>query len=207
MAQRNDILERPSSSLAEAPARASRIRILFLVPLFVFAALALLFLVRLYAGDPSRVPSALIGRPVPAFTLEPLPGLSHAGQPVPGLSDADLKGRVTVVNVWASWCVPCRQEHPALVELAKNPTVRVVGINYKDNPENARRFLGSLGNPFAAIGIDPNGRAAIDWGVYGVPETFVVGPDGTIRHKHIGPLQPEQMPAFLNQVRAAGRPS
>jgi cytochrome c biogenesis protein CcmG/thiol:disulfide interchange protein DsbE len=207
MAQRNDILAGSASSPAEAPARASRIRILFLVPLFVFAALALLFLVRLYAGDPSQVPSALIGRPVPAFTLEPLPGLSQAGQPVPGLSDADLKGRVTVVNVWASWCVPCRQEHPALVELAKNPAIRVVGINYKDNPENARRFLGSLGNPFAAVGIDPNGRAAIDWGVYGVPETFVIGPDGTIRHKHIGPLQPEQMPAFLNQVRAAGRPS
>jgi cytochrome c biogenesis protein CcmG/thiol:disulfide interchange protein DsbE len=207
MAEGNDILEGPASPPAEAPARASHMRILFLVPLFVFAALALLFLVRLYAGDPSRVPSALIGRPVPAFALEPLPGLSHAGQPVPGLSDADLKGRVTVVNVWASWCVPCRQEHPALVELAKNPAIRVVGINYKDNPENARRFLGSLGNPFAAVGIDPNGRAAIDWGVYGVPETFVIGPDGTIRHKHIGPLQPEQMPAFLNQVRAAGRPS
>jgi len=207
MAERNDILEGPVSSPAEAPARPSRMRVLYLVPLFVFAALALLFVVRLYAGDPSRVPSALIGRPVPAFTLEPLPGLSHAGQQVPGLSDADFKGRVTVVNVWASWCVPCRQEHPALIELAKNPAIRVVGINYKDNPENARRFLGSLGNPFAAVGIDPNGRAAIDWGVYGVPETFVVGPDGTIRHKHIGPLQPEQMPAFLNQVRAAGRPS
>jgi cytochrome c biogenesis protein CcmG, thiol:disulfide interchange protein DsbE len=206
MAQRNDILAGSASSPAEAPARASRMRILYLVPLFVFAALALLFLVRLYAGDPSQVPSALIGRPVPAFTLEPLPGLSQAGQPVPGLSDADLKGRVTVVNVWASWCVPCRQEHPALVELAKNPAVRVVGINYKDNPENARRFLGSLGNPFAAVGIDPNGRAAIDWGVYGVPETFVVGPDGTIRHKHIGPLRPEQMRAFLDQVRGAARP-
>ena len=83
--------------------------------------------------------------------------------------------------------------------------MRVVGINYKDNPENARRFLGSLGNPFAAVGVDPNGRAAIDWGVYGVPETFVVGPDGTIRHKHVGPLLPEQMAAFLEKVRAAGR--
>jgi cytochrome c biogenesis protein CcmG, thiol:disulfide interchange protein DsbE len=205
MAERNDVLDIPASSPAAAPDEASRLRILYLVPLFVFVALAVLFLIRLYAGDPSRVPSALIGRPVPAFTLEPLPGLAQAGQPVPGLSDADLKGRVTVVNVWASWCVPCRQEHPALVELAKNPAVRVVGINYKDNPENARRFLGTLGNPFAAIGIDPNGRAAIDWGVYGVPETFVVGPDGTIRHKHIGPLQPEQMPAFLDKVRAAAK--
>ena len=207
MARRNDILAGPASSPAEAPARASRIRILFLVPLFVFAALALLFLVRLYAGDPSRVPSALIGRPVPAFTLEPLPGLSHAGEPVPGLSDADLKGRVTVVNVWASWCVPCRQEHPALVELAKNPAVRVVGINYKDNPENARRFLGSLGNPFAAIGIDPNGRAAIDWGVYGVPETFVIGPDGTIRHKQIGPLTAEEFGQFKQALHSIDKAS
>jgi cytochrome c biogenesis protein CcmG/thiol:disulfide interchange protein DsbE len=180
-----------------------RLRLLYLLPVLVFAALALLFLFRLYGGDPSRVPSALIGRPVPAFTLEPLPGLTEAGQPVPGLSDADLKGRVTVVNVWASWCAPCRQEHPALIELAKNPAIRLVGINYKDNPENARRFLGSLGNPFAAIGADTSGRAAIDWGVYGVPETFVVGPDGTIRYKHIGPLLPEQMPAFMDKVRAA----
>jgi cytochrome c biogenesis protein CcmG/thiol:disulfide interchange protein DsbE len=180
-----------------------RLRFLYVLPLLVFTGLALLFLVRLFAGDPSRVPSALIGRPVPAFTLEPVPGLTEVGAPVPGLSDVDLKGRVTVVNVWASWCVPCRQEHPALMELAKNPAVRVVGINYKDNPDNARRFLRDLGNPFAAIGADSSGRAAIDWGVYGVPETFVVGPDGTIRHKHIGPLQPGQMRAFMDAVRAA----
>ena len=121
---------------------------------------------------------------------------------MPGLSGDDLKGGVTVVNVWASWCAPCRQEHPLLMDLAKNPAVRVVGINYKDNPENARRFLGALGNPFAAVGGDPSGRAAIDWGVYGVPETFVVGPDGAIRHKHIGPLTPEAMPAFMDKVRA-----
>jgi cytochrome c biogenesis protein CcmG, thiol:disulfide interchange protein DsbE len=183
-----------------------RRRLLYLVPLIVFAVLAVLFLVRLFAGDPSRVPSALIGKPVPAFALEPLPGLTEGGQPVPGLSDADLKGRVTVVNVWASWCAPCRQEHPALIDLAKDPSVRVVGINYKDNPENARRFLGSLGNPFAAVGVDPSGRAAIDWGVYGVPETFVIGPNGTIRHKHIGPLTPATMPGFLAKLKAAQRP-
>ena len=180
-------------------------RLLYLLPVLVFTALALLFLIRLFSGDPSRVPSALIGRPVPAFALEPLPGLAQAGQPVPGLSDADLKGRVTVVNVWASWCGPCRQEHPMLIALARNPSIRVVGINYKDNPENARRFLGALGNPFAAVGVDGNGRAAIDWGVYGVPETFVIGPDGTIRHKHIGPLAPAQMSEFLEKVRAAAR--
>jgi cytochrome c biogenesis protein CcmG, thiol:disulfide interchange protein DsbE len=182
-----------------------RFRLLHLLPVLVFTGLALLFLIRLYAGDPSRVPSALIGRPAPVFVLEPLPGLTQAGQPVPGLSDADLKGRVTVINVWASWCGPCRQEHPTLVELAKNPAIRLVGINYKDNPENARRFLGALGNPFAAVGVDPAGRAAIDWGVYGVPETFVVGPDGTIRHKHIGPLLPPHMAGFLAKIDAARR--
>jgi cytochrome c biogenesis protein CcmG/thiol:disulfide interchange protein DsbE len=183
---------------AVAPRRS---RLLYLLPALVFLALAILFFVQLFAGDPSRVPSALIGRPVPAFALAPLEGLHADGKPVPGLSSEDLKGRVTVVNVWASWCAPCRQEHPLLVELAKDPSIRVVGINYKDNPENARRFLGALGNPFAAVGTDPNGRAAIDWGVYGVPETFVIGPDGRIRHKHIGPLTAEAMAGFKAHLR------
>ena len=182
-----------------------RSRLVFLLPVLVFAALALLFLVRLYSGDPSQVPSALIGRPVPAFALEPLEGLQAQGQPVPGLASEDLKGRVSVVNVWASWCGPCREEHPLLMELARDPSIRVVGINYKDNPENARRFLGNFGNPFAAVGTDPSGRAAIDWGVYGVPETFVIGPDGTIRHKHIGPLTPAAMAGFRAALRQAAR--
>jgi cytochrome c biogenesis protein CcmG, thiol:disulfide interchange protein DsbE len=188
--------------MAEIAARRSS-RLVFLLPALVFAGLALLFLVRLQTGDPSRVPSALIGRPVPAFALKPLEGLTAQGQPVPGLSAEDLKGRVTVVNVWASWCGPCREEHPFLVELARDPSIRVVGINYKDNPENARRFLGALGNPFSAVGVDPNGRTAIDWGVYGVPETFVIGPDGTIRHKQIGPLTQEAMPGFRSALRQA----
>ena len=115
---------------------------------------------------------------------------------------ASLRGPL-IVNVWASWCAPCRQEHPLLMALAKDPAIRLVGINYKDNPENARRFLGALGNPFAAVGADPNGRAAIDWGVYGVPETFVIGPDGTIRHKQIGPLTPEAMAGFKAMLRGA----
>ncbi|MFL5202869.1 MAG: DsbE family thiol:disulfide interchange protein, partial [Microvirga sp.] len=102
--------------------------------------------------------------------------------------------------VWASWCAPCRQEHPLLVELARDPSIRVVGINQRDNPDNARRFLGALGNPYSAVGVDPNGRASIDWGVYGVPETFIVGPDGTIRHKHIGPLTPENFSAFKERL-------
>jgi cytochrome c biogenesis protein CcmG, thiol:disulfide interchange protein DsbE len=184
-----------------------RVRLLHVLPALVFLALAVLFLIRLYSGDPSRVPSALIGRPVPSFALEPLPGLARDGAPLPGLASEDLKGgKITVVNVWASWCAPCRQEHPVLMELAKDPSIRVVGINYKDTPENARRFLGAFGNPFSAVGVDPNGRAAIDWGVYGVPETFVVGPDGAIRHKHMGPITPDQFGRFRQELRKAGAP-
>jgi cytochrome c biogenesis protein CcmG, thiol:disulfide interchange protein DsbE len=183
-----------------------RLRLLFLLPIVVFAGLALVFLVRLFGGDPSKVPSALIGRPAPAFVLEPLPGLKANGEAVPGLSDADLRaGTVTVVNVWGSWCPPCRQEHPTLMELSKDRSFRLVGIDLKDNPDNARRFLGELGNPFSALGVDPAGRTAIDWGVYGAPETFVISRDGIIRYKHIGPLLPQHMPAFLAQVKAAGR--
>ena len=150
-------------------------------------ALAALFLLRI-GGDPSRLPSALIGKPVPTLTLPPLDGLFENGMPVPGISPALFKGRVTVVNVWASWCVPCRDEHPLLARLAEDTRIGLAGINYKDAPENARRFLGRFGNPFDAVGVDAAGRAAIEWGVYGVPETFVVGPDGTIRHKHIGAI-------------------
>lgn len=191
---------------AAAGGSRGRVRLLYLAPAIVFALLAALFVVRLSGGDdPSRVPSALIGKPAPDFALAPLPGLTADGRPVPGLSRADLAGRVTVVNVWASWCAPCRIEHPILMELAKDPSFALVGIDYKDQPENGRRFLGTFGNPFSAVGIDPNGRTAIEWGVYGVPETFVVGPDGTIRHKHVGPLTRESLPGFLEKVRAAGR--
>jgi cytochrome c biogenesis protein CcmG/thiol:disulfide interchange protein DsbE len=197
----------PSASGTLEGAR-SRIRPLHLLPALAFLALAVLFLFRLYSGDPSKVPSALIGRPVPSFALEPLPGVTRDGQPLPGLATGDLKaGRVTVVNVWASWCAPCRQEHPALTELAKDRSIRVVGINYKDAPENARRFLGAFGNPFSAVGVDANGRAAIDWGVYGVPETFIVGADGTIRYKHIGPITPDQVGRFRQELRKANAPT
>ena len=187
--------------MAETAAAAPRRRLIFLLPVLVFVGLAGLFVFRLGDGDPSRIPSALIGKPAPTFSLAPLEGLLADGKPVPGFSNEDLKGKVTVVNVWASWCAPCRQEHPLLVELAKDPSIRVVGINQKDNPDNARRFLGTLGNPFAAVGVDPKGRASIDWGVYGVPETFIVGPDGTIRYKQIGPLTPENFSAFKERLR------
>jgi cytochrome c biogenesis protein CcmG/thiol:disulfide interchange protein DsbE len=191
--------------VAEATAP-SRSRLLFLLPAVVFVGLVVLFGVQLISGrNPAEVPSVLINKPVPTFSLAPLEGLTAEGRPVPGLSTEDLKGRVTVVNVWASWCAPCRQEHPLLVDLAKDPSVRVVGINQRDNPDNARRFLGTLGNPYAAVGVDPNGRASIDWGVYGVPETFIIGPDGTIRHKHIGPLTPENFSAFKERLHQIPR--
>jgi cytochrome c biogenesis protein CcmG/thiol:disulfide interchange protein DsbE len=196
-------MTQPSSGTLERAER--RIRFVHLLPLIVFVALAALFLVRLFAGDPTRIPSALVGKPAPAFSLAPLPGLLRDGKPSPGFDSESLKGNVTVVNVWASWCAPCRQEHPLLVQLGKAPGLRLVGINYKDGAENARRFLGTFGDPFAAVGVDPNGRTAIDWGVYGVPETFIVGPDGIIRHKHIGPLTPEAMPALMAKLRDAAR--
>ncbi len=189
-----------------AEATAPRSRLIFILPGAVFIVLAVLFFVQLTSGrNPSDLPSVLLNKPVPTFSLAPLEGLAAGGQPVPGFSNEDLKGRITIVNVWASWCAPCRQEHPLLVELAKDPSVRLVGINQRDNPDNARRFLGALGNPYAAIGVDPNGRASIDWGIYGVPETFIVGPDGTIRHKHIGPLTPENISAFKERLRQIPR--
>jgi cytochrome c biogenesis protein CcmG, thiol:disulfide interchange protein DsbE len=181
------------------------------LPLLLFCALAGLFLVRLYAGDPSALPSALIGKPVPTFALPALEGLRRDGADVPGFASTDLKGGVTVVNVWASWCVPCREEHPLLARVAAMPGVRLVGINYKDEPENARRFLGSLGNPFAAVGADTKGRAAIDWGVYGTPETFVVNGRGEVVLKHVGPITSdailtELLPAIQKARGLAGGP-
>ena len=179
------------SDAPETPARAGRSRLLVALPAIFFAALAGLFLYQLESGaDPHKLPSALIGKPVPDFALPPLAGMTRGGAVVPGFGSVDLKtpGRVTVVNVFASWCVPCRQEHPVLGLIEKDPRVRLVGLNYKDQPENARRFLAALGNPYAAIGADENGRVGIDWGVYGVPETFVVDASGTITYKFVGPL-------------------
>jgi cytochrome c biogenesis protein CcmG/thiol:disulfide interchange protein DsbE len=145
------------------------------LPLIAFAALAAIFWFQLGSGDPSRIPSALIGHPVPQTSLPPLQGLLDDGAPVPGLDPATFKGKVSLVNVWASWCIPCHEEAPLLTELARDKRLQLIGINYKDAPDNARRFLGRYGNPFGIVGVDGNGRAAIEWGVYGVPETFVVG--------------------------------
>jgi cytochrome c biogenesis protein CcmG, thiol:disulfide interchange protein DsbE len=172
-------------------------RVLVLIPLVFFLGLAALFFLRLGAGDPSRIPSALIGRTVPQTDLPPVAGLERDGKPVPGINVAAFTGAVTLLNVWASWCVPCHDEAPLLMELAKDQRIRVVGINYKDQPDNARRFLGRHGNPFVAAGADPNGRASIDWGVYGVPETFVIGRDGRIAFKLVGPITPNNYQAVL----------
>ncbi|EKF41820.1 periplasmic protein thiol--disulfide oxidoreductase DsbE [Nitratireductor indicus C115] len=179
--------EKSTEKSPDRPARSRRI--LFLLPLAVFLALSAVFLMQLVSGrDTSLVPSALIGKPAPQTELAALEGSG-----LPGLSTADFTGKVTLVNVWGSWCVPCRQEHPLLMQLAQDGRFELAGLNYKDKPENARRFLGDLGNPFDRIGVDASGRTAIDWGVYGVPETFLVGPDGTIRYKHVGPFTPESI--------------
>ena len=184
-------------NLVDKDAGAWRRRMIVFIPLVAFLALAALFVLRLGAGDPSRIPSALIGQPAPRTDLPPLAGLERDGKAVLGLDSADFKGQVTVLNVWASWCVPCREEAALLVALAADPRVRVVGINYKDQADNARRFLGRYGNPFAANGTDGNGRAAIEWGVYGVPETFVIGRDGRIAYKLIGPITPDNLDTAL----------
>jgi cytochrome c biogenesis protein CcmG/thiol:disulfide interchange protein DsbE len=173
---------------------------LMALPLVAFLALAALFWFRLGDGDPSRIPSALIGHPAPQTVLPPLEGLAVNGTPVPGLDPAMFKGKVSIVNVWASWCIPCHDEAPLLTELGKDPRLQVIGINYKDGADNARRFLGRYGNPYRIVGVDGNGRAAIEWGVYGVPETFVVGRDGTIVYKLVGPVTPDNINSVLKDA-------
>jgi cytochrome c biogenesis protein CcmG, thiol:disulfide interchange protein DsbE len=170
---------------------------LIVLPLIVFLALAALFWLRLGDGDPSRIPSALIGHPAPQTSLPPLQGLVRNGAQVPGLDPANFKGKISVVNVWASWCVPCHDEAPLLTELARDNRLQLIGINYKDAPDNAQRFLDRYGNPFASVGVDGNGRAAIEWGVYGVPETFIVGRDGKIAYKLVGPITPDNVGSAL----------
>ena len=180
-----------SSTPSNAPAETGgnkRRNILMLLPLIFFIGLAGLFYAGLFWGNPSKVPSALIGKPVPPTDLPPIPGLTRDGKPVPGITDATFKGNVTLVNVWASWCVPCHDEAPLLDALGKDGRFKLAGINYKDAPDNARRFLNRYGNPFHASGRDANGRTSIDWGVYGVPETYVVTRNGRIAYKLVGPI-------------------
>lgn len=194
---------------ATAPRRAPA-RLWVIVPLLVFFGIAALLLVRLGAGDPSLVPSAVIGKPAPQFALGPLEGLSTLGPP--GLSRADLrKGHVTIVNMFASWCVECRQEQGALMALASDPMlqrqgVKLTGIVYKDDPRNALAYLAANGNPFVQVGTDRSGRTGIDFGVYGVPETYVVKGDGTIAYKLVGGISDASRPALMAAIAKAERP-
>jgi cytochrome c biogenesis protein CcmG/thiol:disulfide interchange protein DsbE len=174
-----------------------------LLPIVIFAGLVLVFWKGL-SGDPSTLPSVLIGKPVPDFIL---PAIADSN--IPGLTSTDLKaGGVSVVNIWASWCGPCRLEHPILLELSKRTDIRLYGVNNKDRADNARRFLGTLGQPYAAIGADTNGRTTIDWGSYGVPETFIIDGKGIIRFKWIGPLSPEILNGiFASEIEKAKQPA
>ncbi|QND40457.1 DsbE family thiol:disulfide interchange protein [Rhizobium leguminosarum bv. viciae] len=181
---------------------------LALLPLVVFGGIAATAAKMLYDRDfhgknIAEIPSALIGTKAPALNLPPLDGAN-----LPALTDAAIKGKLTLVNVFASWCLPCRDEHPVLKELAKDGRLNIVAINYKDQSDNALRFLGELGNPYRAIGVDPNGKAAIDWGVYGIPESYLVGPDGTILYKRVGPFDDISLKEglFPAMEKALGKP-
>ncbi len=180
-----------------------RLRLTTVLPLGAFAVIALMFAVYLYqvgvgGKDIRELPSALIDKPAPEFELPPIDGDGK------GLSSADLAGRVSLVNVFASWCPPCRIEHPILMRL-KEEGVVVFGINYKDKPADARAFLARLGNPYRAIGADRTGRAVIDWGVYGYPETFIVDQAGRIRYRHVGPIMPYDLDKRIYPILKALR--
>lgn len=166
--------------------RAGGRRLLFLIPVLAFAGLVVAFAVGLTL-DPSKIPSVLIGKPVPEFTLPPVKGRTA------GMSSDDLRGQVTLVNVFASWCAECRVEHPLLMRLAAQGDIPIYGINYKDLPDDAASWLDTLGDPYTRTGADRDGRVAIEWGVYGVPETFVVDRNGMIAYKHIGALTPKTL--------------
>ena len=141
--------------------------------------------------DPSRLPSALIDKPAPDIELQPVAGLMDAGTQIPGIPKNVFEGKLSIVNFWASWCNPCKIEHPLIAEIARNDQIQMIGINYKDKPKRAAKFISELGNPYDLVGADSNGRAAIEWGVYGMPETFLVDRSGTIIFKHTGPITPD----------------
>lgn len=174
---------------------------IYALPLIVFAFIAVAFAIGLTL-DPSKIPSVLIGKPVPEFDLPPVRGRTL------GLASKDLRGEVSLVNVWASWCTACRVEHPLLMDLAKKNAVPIHGLNYKDKPDDAQNWLDGLGDPYTRTGADINGRVAIDWGVYGVPETFIVDRSGRIAYKHIGAINErvleEKMLPLVEKLQGAG---
>ena len=191
-----------SPDLEQEPRRRGGRRVL-LLPLAVFGLVGAAFFWGLLNNN-SPLPSPLIGKPVPEFTLPPIEGRDD------GLSSADLRGQVSLVNVWASWCVPCRAENPLMVELSKTGEVPIYGINYKDKAGEALAFLDELGDPFTRIGADLSGRVAIDWGVYGIPETFVIDAAGRVAYKHVGPfnrqiLEEDILPVVRKLQREAGQ--
>jgi cytochrome c biogenesis protein CcmG, thiol:disulfide interchange protein DsbE len=191
---------KPILTASEA-AGPKRFSLLAVLPVALFGLLALGFLYSLFRSNPEQLPSVLIGKPAPKFALPAIPGVERNGVAVPGFATADLGGgKVSIVNVWASWCIPCRDEQPLLGTIAERLKVPIYGINQKDSAANAVEFLKNLGNPFEKIGADGNGRASIDWGVYGVPETYVVDGAGRIAYKYIGPLTPE---AIEKELRPA----
>ncbi len=176
----------------------SRKRWIALLPVALFGALAMMFFFALRTGDPSKLPSTLIGKAAPKLELAALEGLNDKGVPVPGIAASALaSGTPVIVNFWASWCAPCVGEHPLLIILKEKTGVPLIGVNYKDQAAGARRFLGRYGNPFNAVGVDPNGRAAIEWGVYGMPETFILDARGRIAYKHIGALTADAVESVL----------
>ncbi len=186
--------DRGAGSSPETPSVPKRGFKWVVVPVLVFAALVAVFAFALTTGDPSKLPSALIGKPVPATEFPALAGLTDGTHPVPGFTSKEFTGgNVSVVNFWASWCVPCAEEHALLMALKEKTGVPIYGVNYKDQPGSARRFLGRYGNPFKAVGTDDNGRGAIEWGVYGMPETFVVNGKGEIVYKHVGPISAQSL--------------
>ncbi len=199
MAERTDT--GPVADTAAAPARGRRIA-LAVLPLLVFGGIALFLFNGLYL-NPREIPSALLDKPVPEFDMPPIAGRDGAG-----LAATDLRGEVSLVNVFASWCVACRVEHPLLMRLAEEGVVPIHGLNYKDQPDAALAWLRRFGDPYDRVGSDLSGRVGIDWGVYGVPETFVVNAEGRIVCKHIGPvmdrdLDDKLLPAI--QAARAGR--
>ncbi len=176
------------SSYVSVPKERQGARLRYLFPLAAFAALAITFGWALNLNrNPSEIPSALIGKPVPQFTLPAVKGRTL------GLSSTDLVGQVSLVNVFASWCVACREEHPVFMQIKTEDLVPIHGLNYKDRPDDAAKWLDTMGDPYTRTGADLNGRVAIDWGVYGVPETFVITKDGHIAHKHIGAVTPKDL--------------
>ena len=191
--QTPDTQTKQQAASKETPPSKRRFNIFVLLPLLIFVGMALLFGYQMQFGrNPNEVPSVLINKPAPEFDLPALDASfgirSPEGGVVPGFKTEDFKQKVSVVNVWASWCPTCRDEHPLLIELTNDNRFDLIGLAYKDEPANSARFLKNHGNPFDKIGMDVSGRVGIDWGVYGAPETFIVDKKGIIRYKHIGAL-------------------